>query len=299
MERYAVILLAMIMTATFAKAQQVEVSGGMLTSSKFKDSEHNDYGKGSMQQYNIKYTQSLSTRLSEDGRPIAWSATFASSYDRIDNSDMAAQYNPGEILNASLTVSHLRPISARWSIIASLGAGIYSAPKEICWSSVLFNGACISVYKASDAVSLGGGVGLTNAYGAPMVVPMAYLRWTTSGRTTLDLTVVNGIKAVAAHKFTTRFSLAWNILDMNALMSTVKVDDKHKIYSSMMLRSFLQPTLRLGKKSSVCLSAGTNLVRTRKLTDRSIKYMFKPTRHADKRHFTPSAYFALGYKYGF
>lgn len=288
-----------MMMTTIAKAQQVEVSGGMLTSSKFEDSDGNEYGKGSMQQYNIKYTHPISSRLSDDGRPIAWSATFAGTYNRLDNKGLAAQYNPDDILNASLIVSHLRPIAARWSIIATVGVGICGATKDIGWRSVLFNGSCLFVYKASNTVSLGGGVGLTNAYGAPMVVPMAYLRWQTGGSTTFDLTFVNGVKAVAAHKFTPRFSLAWNVLDMSTLMAIVKVGDKNKVYSNIMLRSTLQPSVRLGKKSSLYLAAGANLVRTRKLTDRSIKYMFKLPDHADKRHFAPAACFAVGYKYGF
>lgn len=299
MKRFAFFLSLVIIATTAAKAQQVEVSGGLLTSSKFEDSDDNSYGKGSMQQYNLKYTQPISTRLSKDGRPIAWTATFTGVYNRLDNSGMATQYNPDDILNASVTVSHMRPISSRWSIMTSLGAGIYSTTKDICWSSVLFNGACIFVYKAGDALSLGGGVGLTNVYGAPMAVPMAYLHWTTRGKTTLDLTVINGIKAVAAHNFSHRFTMAWNILDMSTLLSSMKVDGKHKVYSSIMLRSFLQPTLHLDEKSSICLSAGTNFVRTRKLTNRSVKYMFKRTHTADRRHFAPAVYLALGYKYGF
>lgn len=294
-----IILLAAVMTAVIVHGQQVEVSCGTLTNSKFQDSDHNDYGKGSMQQYNIRYNQPLSMRMSEDGRPIAWTASLSSTLSVLDNHGQAEQYNPDNVLNTSLTFSHIRPISKRWSIIASLGAGVYSATDDIRWSSVLFNGACIFVYQATDYLSFGGGVGLTNAYGAPMVVPMAYMHWGRGKKTSINLTLTNGIKAVAAHNFNRQFTLTWNILDMNALTSIVSAEDKRKIYSSMMLRSYFQPTLRLTGKHSIYLSAGVNIVRTRKLTNRSIKNMFKMLDSDDRRHFAPAAYLAVGYRYGF
>ena len=37
------------------------------------------------------------------------------------------ELNPDNILNASLNISHVRPLSDKWSIIASVGGGVYAS----------------------------------------------------------------------------------------------------------------------------------------------------------------------------
>ena len=280
-------------------AQQVQISADYLSRTMFSDRQKNNYGKGEMFGYRLKYNQPLSVSINEFGQPTAWAISLNGSYYDLKNYGEAQYVNPDDILNASINLSHIRPLSERWSIIASIGCGVYSSPKEIGWKSVLANGGCIFIYRVNESFSIGGGVGLTNAYGVPMVVPMGYVKWNSKGRFEIDLNVSNGIKAAASTWFGNRFKLTWNVLEMEGISSVVNIDGKSKLYSSMLLRSFLSPSFYINKKISLYLDAGVNMARTSKITDRKIKYMFGGMKEEDKRSFRPAWKVGIGVRYGF
>lgn len=146
---------------------------------------------------------------------------------------------------------------------------------------------------------MGGGIGLTNAYGTPMVVPMTYVKWNPKGRLELDLNISSGIKASAQTWFGQNFKLRWNLLEMEGITSVIKMDGKNKLYSSMMLSSYLSPSFYFNKKLSIFLDAGVDMVRTCKITDRKIKYIFGGQKDEDKRHFRPAGKLGVGIRYGF
>lgn len=206
MKCLSIILLALIVIFQ-AEAQQLEISTSYLSRSAFTDKQKVSYGKGELYHIGLKYNQPLSVRLNDYGEPILWTASIQGSLYDLRGTGEAANQNPDDILNASINVTHIRPLSERWSIIATLGFGIYSAPKEISWVSVLANGGCLFIYKVNDIFSIGGGIGLTNVYGTPMVVPMTYVKWNPKGRLEFDLNISSGIKASAQTWFGQNFKL--------------------------------------------------------------------------------------------
>lgn len=64
-----------------------------------------------------------------------------------------------------------------WGLALSLGCGIYSHPSNIEFNSILVNGGCIIIYDINPSLSVGVGIGLTNSFGVPMVMPTGYLKW--------------------------------------------------------------------------------------------------------------------------
>lgn len=282
-----------------AEAQQLEISTSYLSRSAFTDKQKVSYGKGELYRIGLIYNQPLSVRLNDYGEPILWTASIQGSLYDLRGTGEAANQNPDDILNASINVTHIRPLSERWSIIATLGFGIYSAPKEISWGSVLANGGCLFIYKVNDIFSIGGGIGLTNVYGTPMVVPMTYVKWNPKGRLEFDLNILSGIKASAQTWFGQNFKLRWNLLEMEGITSVIKKEGKNKLYSSMMLSSYLTPSFYFNKKLSIFLDVGVDLVRTCKINDREIKYIFGGQKDEDKRHFRPAGKLGVGIRYGF
>lgn len=295
--------LSVALLATFAmfklQGQQLEITTGHLSQSDFADHQKISHGKGEQYRIGLKYYQPLSTKLNDNCDPTLWTMAIQGHLYDLRGTGEAAKQNPNDILNASANLTHIRPISERWSIIATLGVGIYSAHDEISWSSLLANGGCLFIYKASSTFSIGGGIGLTNAYGAPMVVPMTYIKWNPKGRLEFDLNISNGIKASIQMQFGQNFKLKWNLLDMEGVTSVAKMNGKNKLYSSMMLSSYLTPSFHFSKKLSIFIDAGANMVRTSKITDRKIKYLFGGQKDEDKRHFRPAGKLGAGIRYDF
>ncbi|MBD4335566.1 hypothetical protein GUH15_05645, partial [Xanthomonas citri pv. citri] len=76
----------------------------------------------------------------------------------------------------------IRSLSDKWSIIASVGGGVYAPLDGVSMKTLLANGAIIFVYKLRKNLDLGIGAGLTNSYGIPMILPMMYFSWRNAGR---------------------------------------------------------------------------------------------------------------------
>lgn len=248
-----------------------------------------NHGRGDMLRVKGRYTLPLSVKVNERKQPTAWSMTLAASYATLNNKGEAVSLNPDEILNASLNVSYTQPLSARWQLIASLGAGIYAAPSEIALRSVLANGAAIFAYKVSDNLSMGIGLGLTNSYGVPMVMPMGYLDWRTNGDIKVQVNMASGMSVKASTMFGKRFGLELTAIEIDGMSAVRLIDDETKIYSTMMMRSSLSPTLYLSDKMKLSLGIGGTWLRSSKMSKRSLKELFKSFSDDEgKYHFRPA-----------
>ena len=138
-----------------------------VASTTLKDKDGNKYGTGDLQRISGRFSLPLYRSLNESNQPTAWGLTLSASYNKMNNEEEAQELNPDKVLNTTLTISHIRPLSERWSLMASLGAGIYAIPDEIRWQSILANGAVFFIYRLHGNLSIGLGGGLTNSYGAP------------------------------------------------------------------------------------------------------------------------------------
>lgn len=273
-----------------------------LPSSTFKDKEGNKHGSGSLQRISGRYTIPLSRHQNERNQPTAWGMTLSASYGIMDNEGEARELNPDHVLNTSLTVSHMRPLSERWSLIASLGCGIYSAPDEIRWQSLLANGSFIFAYRLRDNLSIGIGGGLTNSYGVPIIMPMGYLNWKTNGRYEVTIDIANAPKIQVATQAGKAVRLELTAIEMDGMSAVTRVDGKQKIYSSTMIRSGLNASFRLLGKASVYAGVGGAWLRSTEITDRNLKSFFKSLSDdgdKGKYRFCTSLRFSVGFRYGF
>lgn len=175
MKTNSVILLVLWLAAwPFCCRGQGYISYDYLPESSLKDDLGNEYGSGSLMMVSGRYNLPLSVRHDDKGRLVAWSATVNAAYGVFHNKGQARELNPDNLLNASLNISHIRPLSDKWSIIASVGSGVYAPLDGVSMKTLLANGAIIFVYKLRKNLDLGIGAGLTNSYGIPMILPMMY-----------------------------------------------------------------------------------------------------------------------------
>lgn len=287
-------LLTLVLTMT-AKAQGF-IETEYLSTSDMNDKDGTNHGRGDMLRVKGRYTLPLSVSMNERQQPTAWSATLAASYATLNNRGEALTLNPEEILNASLNLSHTRPLSARWQLIASLGAGIYAEPSEIAWRSILANGVALLAYKFSDNLTAGFGLTLTNSYGVPMLMPMAYLDWHTRGHVKIQ---ANMTSLKASTMFSERFALELTAIEVDGMSAVRRLNGETKIYSSMMLRSSLSPTIHLTHKTKLRFDLGVTWLRSSKMSDRRLKDFFKSFSDDEgKYRFRPSLRCSVGISYG-
>lgn len=259
------------------------------------------HGSGDMRKVSGQYTFHLHRVLNDRQQPIAWSLTLNGAYATSDNHGEAAQLIPRELLNASVNISHVRPLSPKWSMFVTLGAGVYSAPQEIRWNSVLVNGGLIFMRQCGHHFSFGVGAGLTNSYGVPIVMPMTVINWRLSGKYEVAVNLSNGADVSAGVRLGDRFRLKCQLIEMDGMASVLKVDGRSMIYSTFVMRSFLRPEYRVGKRSTLYMGVGGAWLRNASLTKRSLKDFFKnfAGNNADSYRFGVSGYLTMGFQYGF
>lgn len=295
--RRAIIMLALA-TASLEATAQGFIETDYLSASDLNDHDGENHGSGDMLRVKGRYTLPLAVSVNERRQPTAWTATLSAAYATLNNKGEAATLCPDEIVNASLNVSHTRPLSRRWQLIASLGAGIYASPDDIAWRSVLANGAAIFAYRLSDNLSVGLGLGLTNSYGAPMVLPMGYLVWKTGGDIKVSVNMASGLSVKASTMLGRRVGLELTAIDIDGMSAVRRRDGETKIWSTMLMRSTLSPTFKLSEKTTLRLGVGGTWLRTVRESNRSLKDFFDSYGSDEgKYRFKPSLRLSVGLSY--
>ena len=268
MRRFSYLLFLSLLVAAIDGFAQGVIKTEYMPASSFRDEAGNKLGSGDLLKFTGAYTLPFSLKQNASGQPIMW--------------------------------SHVRPLSKKWYMIASLGAGIYSAPAAITWQSVLVNGGVIFVYKCRKNLDIGVGAGLTNSFGVPIAMPMFFLNWQLSGNYEVNVNLSSGFEVSGAVRLGDRFKLRLVAMEMDGISSVMDVEGKSMIYASVMMRSYLCPEYRIGKKSCLYLGIGGNWLRSGDLTKRTLKgFVDNMFSDKDDPYFNPTVYFSAGVKCGF
>lgn len=291
MRRYLLpFILAFYVTATYSQAA---VEWDYFMASRFRNHDKEDCGKGDLQRVRARVSVPLSSAMDDKGQPRVWTLTLSASHGWLENEGLARELNPARILNANLSVSHMRSIGEKWTLIASLGAGIYAPTDYVTFKSVLANGGAIFAYRLADNLSIGLGAGLTNAYGAPMIVPMGYLDWRLKGRVEVMLNISNGIKTRIGVRATDRLSVNLVPVEFDGMSAVIKRDGKDRLYSMFMIRSNLSLDVDAGKGIHLYGGIGEVLLRNTTIKERRIGSLFSGS-DRDRYRFSPTPQFLAG-----
>lgn len=230
-----------------------------------------------------------------------WLATATASYATLDLHGDARALAPEEIMHGGVTITHIRPLSARWSMMASLGGGVYAEPNHIRWCNILANGGLFAIYRLRDRLSVGFGVGLTNAYGVPIPLPMGYLQWKRQGRYEVDINMAGTPKVKIARQLREGWKLELTAIEIEGITAVVHIDNHERLYSSTMMQSGAAVTYRV--RPRMTFVAGCNSVwrRTSRITSRSLKSFWDSTfggDHSGRYHYDPAVRFIFGFRYG-
>lgn len=277
---------------------QASVEWDYFMKSTFRNHDKEDCGEGGLQRVKARLNIPMSVKLDKWGQPRIWNVTLSATHGWLENEGLTEELNPSRIINASVNVSHIRNISKDWMLIASLGVGIYAPTDYISFKSVLASGGAIFAYRLTDNFKIGVGVGLTNSYGTPMVVPMGYLDWSLRGRVEVLLNLSNGVKTSVKIKATDWLTVDVKPIEFDGMSAVVKRDGKDKLYSMFMIRSNLSLDFKMGKHFSIFAGAGGALLRNSSIKDRKIGSLFGGD-DKDKYRFKATPQFLAGIRYKF
>ena len=294
----SLILTAMAAMAVAAPAQKLELNAGVTTCSTLEDVDDAPHGSGSVAKLSGKFDFFISRSADEAGRPIIWTGTVRTAYGHLSNHGEAAELYPDEMFDASVNVSHVRPLAGKWSMMISAGIGVYSDLDRLSGRNLLANGAAVFVYRVNRSLDVGGGIGLTNAYGVPMVLPMPFLRWATGGKFELKINMIGRASVTGAMRLNERARLNFDFLSVESMSAITRIDGKYKVFGVTSDRSAIRPEYQLGK-ATVHLAVGCTWRRSMRLTNRSFKDFFYSFNHKRRYTHRPALWLEAGYSIAF
>lgn len=253
--------------------------------------------KGAAVVYRGGISLPLSMTLNENNRPTLWAVSLGAAYAKLDNQNFTEPLVIDEILDLSISLNHVRPLNERWSVLATVGGGIFMPGtrfSEIRFKHVLGTVGAIFMYHLRTNLELGGGIALNNSFGYPMVFPAFYFNWKTEGRYVVKISMLEGLEMSAGYHTSKCLSLNL-IAEMNGQMALLEQDGKDKMFSHQYIVVGFRPEIKIGKYLSVPITAGIHAMRPAEMTNRNLKSLFQDKGY----YFQISPYVSAGLQVGF
>ncbi len=255
--------------------------------------------KGSSLVYSGSISVPFYMKMNENNRPTAWGVSLGGSYASLDNHDFTTDM-VSEIMNLSFGFFHMRPLGEKWSMMASLGAGIFTPHasfRDIGWEHILGSGGVIFIWHLRHNLDLGGGLAANNSLGYPMIFPALYINWRLDGKFKVNVAMMDGIELSGGYEFTDWFLLSL-AFEMNGQMALLKQDGKRMMFSHQYMTLGLKPEVKLGKSGlSLFAMAGMSAHRPAEYSELTLKSLFVGS--DDSYYFRGAPYASVGISFGF
>lgn len=248
---------------------------------------------GSAMIYHANLNIPLSSRLTADKKPIVWGIGLAGSYAKLTNSNFTEDLTIPEITNLGAALYHLRPISERWSLMASAGVGVYAPSSSISSlraRHVLGSMSAVFIRQMNPNLELGGGIAVNSTFGYPMAFPALYVNWRTQGSVKLMIALTDGLQIKAGKDLHKNFGLSL-VGEMNGQTALLEKEGKDVIFTHQYMVAALQPEIKIGSNVVIPLRVGINGIRPAYFSDRTLKAMFQTK---NGYYFQISAYGSAG-----
>jgi hypothetical protein len=253
--------------------------------------------KGSATVYQGAVNIPLSVKFNENNRPTRWSLNVGGAYVKLNNKDFTDPLVIDELLNFGISLNHLRPLNDKWSMMATIGGGIYMPGtnfSKMGFENVLGSVGVVFIRHLKPNLDLGGGLAINNSFGFPMLFPAVYLNWKTQGKYTVKVSMIKGLEVAAGYAVNKNLGLHL-IAEMNGQTALLEQNGKNKIFSHAYLVAGFRPEIKLGDKLTIPVTVGINAWRPSGITDRKLKSMFQDKEY----YFQASLYASVGLKISF
>jgi len=249
--------------------------------------------EGSAKVYSGSINIPLSVKINADKKPVTWGIGMSGSYVSLNNKNFTEDLVISEILNLDVGIFHKRPISPKWTLMASAGVGAYSATSDlskISGKNILGNVGAIFIYRVNPNLELGAGAAVNSTFGYPMAFPALYVNWTLQGKIDFNLAMTNGLRVSAGYNVN-KFLKMSLIGEMNGQMALLEKEGKDVMFSHLYIVTGLRAEVKLGKRVSIPFTGGISAVRPTTFSDRTLQGMFKAK---DSYYFRVSPYLSAG-----
>ena len=248
---------------------QVTVKTGYISSSRYKDENGQYPGKGDMCFVEGNVNIPVSQKMNERNQPTLW----------------------------QLSVTNIRPISKKWLLLTTVGAGVYTS-SDVKLKNVLGQGGVIFIRQFKSNLSLGAGLAVNNTFGYPMVFPAIYFDWSTEGRYQIKVSMLNAMEVSAGMKMNKYLNLRI-VAEMNGSLALLEREGKDTMFSQQFIIVGLQPEVSMGNSFSITATAGVSCSRIAYYTTRTLKAFFEDMSKDTDPYFKPAMYVSVGMKYKF
>ena len=147
-----VVLILLLSEDTCA---QVTIKTGYISSSRYKneDGQETD-GRGDLRFVEGNVNIPVSQKMNERNQPTIWMISAGGSYTAMNNKNLHSYIDIDQIINMQLSITNIRPISKKWFLLTTVGAGVYTA-SDVKLKNVLGQGGAIFIRQFKPNLSLG------------------------------------------------------------------------------------------------------------------------------------------------
>jgi hypothetical protein len=293
-------LLLLLLFGTFINLElygQIQIDASYMMPSNYRDDTNTEIGGGGdFKDIRLGLQIPVYVKMNELNQPTAWAVAVQGAYASMNNTGLAADLCISQILNAKLGVTHLRPLSKKWSLNASLGGGIYTDLPEFSAKSILVQAGTLFIWHILLNLDIGLGVALNNAIGYPMVFPSFYLNWKTGTRFEVKISLYDMFLLSVGVKMNDVLTLRL-LAQTRGMNAIVERDNETKMFSQQFTVIGLQPEIYVGKLFSIPIIAGISVKREAYFQDRTLLSFY----HTEENYpnFATSFYVSVGLKFFF
>ncbi len=270
------ILLLLVSVESIA---QISFTTEYFGTSSYRDEHNQKVGssKGSALTYQGTANLPLSMRVNENNQPTVWGIGLSGAYVSLDNKNFTEPLVLSEIMNLQMALFHIRPLSQRWSMMATVGVGVYTDDtrfSHLRFRNVLGSAGVVFIRRMLPNLELGAGVALNNAFGYPMAFPALYVNWNYGRKLTCNFSAMDGVNLSVGYNVNEVFNISF-ITEMGGQMALTELDGDDKIFTHQYIVVGFRPELKIAKRISVPITIGFNAIRTAYYDGRSLSAFFK------------------------
>ncbi len=270
-------LLFFILLVCQQTQAQVYFKTEYISSTSYKNGENKFPGaKGDLKIMQGGFRIPLSVKMNGQNRPTAWVIGCNGAHASMNNKKLPKALCPSEMLNLQIGLTHTRPLNSKWSILATVGAGLYMDNDNLTkarWDNILGQGAVVFIRHLRPNLDLGVGAALNNTFGYPMLFPALYLNWRLEGRYEVNVALIDAVRVSVGMNFNRHLKLSL-VAEMDGMMALAEKNGKKMYFTQQYVIVGLRPEFTLGKSLSIPLTLGITPVRSAFYSKRSLKEYF-------------------------
>lgn len=291
-------MFALLLLLSENMQAQITIKTGYISSSQYKDEDgQKTGGKGDMRFVEGGINIPVSQKMNERNQPTVWMISAGAGYTSMNNKNLQSYIDVDQIINMQLNVTNIRPISKRWLLLTTIGAGVYTT-SDVKLKNILGQGGAVFIRQFKPNLSLGAGLAINNTFGYPMLFPAIYFDWSTEGRYQIKVSMLNAMEVSAGMRMNKYLNLKV-VAEMNGSLALLEREGKDVVFSQQFIIAGLQPEVNIGNSFSVTATAGVSCSRIAYYTTRTLKAFFKDMSKDADPYFKPAAYVSMGMKYKF